>query len=303
MKDIISRFGWEQFLTAKIDMLSAYDSAKIMTTGHKVPVHHGKVAEGRFREWLSQFLPKRYGVTSGFIISQSMSASAKVPHFDVIIYDQIESPILWVDYNPDHSTQGHSMAIPAEYVKCVIEVKSSFSSRTMSDAINHLKELEPLLVGVDGDSDRYKIFLPPGFFSYVVFFELRNVYRNDRNGLIKMVDGVSLRGFSGGVILRGEKFNNKPTASLSLSHSNQEINFTKDRPSSDLFVGHYMTDFFQAENGVYYGANLSWSESNFARFAFDIIARLNGSYKVGYSSSEYAFGMSEIPETGKNWTR
>ena len=86
--------GWKQFLTSRKEMLDAHDRAREQAKAHKVETYHGNVAEAELRNWLSSFLPKRYGVTSGYIISPGLKSTQKVPHFDVVIYDQIESPVL-----------------------------------------------------------------------------------------------------------------------------------------------------------------------------------------------------------------
>lgn len=157
--------GWCQFLTARKNMLDSYDKARIQSRKHKVEAFHGKVAEAEFRKWLEHFLPKKYAVTSGYIISPGVSDNEKIPHFDVIIYEYLESPILWIEESPDMSSQGRSLAIPAEYVKGVIEVKSAFKKNTVKDAIEHLGELKKLMSGIDSINERYKIYLPKDFFS------------------------------------------------------------------------------------------------------------------------------------------
>lgn len=86
--------AWQQFLTAREKLLAEYDRALVHAQGQPVKTHHGVVGEAAVRDWLEQFLPGRYGVTSGFIKSQNPRA-AMTSHFDVIIYDQIEAPILW----------------------------------------------------------------------------------------------------------------------------------------------------------------------------------------------------------------
>jgi hypothetical protein len=130
--------GWEQFLTSRKEMLDAFDRAKVKAKAHEVEVYHGKVAEATFREWLSSFLPKRYGVTPGYIVSPGLQSTRDLPHFDVIIYDHLESPVLWIEGSPDSTAQGTSRAIPVEFVLCVLEVKSGFSSTTTGQAIEHL---------------------------------------------------------------------------------------------------------------------------------------------------------------------
>jgi len=50
--------GWKQFLTARHEVLSAYDKAR-MSSKRTVQTGHGNVAEAEFQKWLSDFLPKR----------------------------------------------------------------------------------------------------------------------------------------------------------------------------------------------------------------------------------------------------
>ena len=114
--------GWRQILTPRKEMLDAFDKARDQAKSSEVETYHGKVAEAEFRKWLTGFLPKSFGVTSGYIISAGLCSQDKIPHFDVIIFDALQSPILWIENNPDSSDQGRSRAIPVEYVKAVLEV-------------------------------------------------------------------------------------------------------------------------------------------------------------------------------------
>lgn len=125
--------GWRQFLTGRKEILDAYDKAREHAKAHETETYHGRVAEGAVRKWLAGFLPKRYGVTSGYIVSPGLASNVKLPHFDVIIYDQIESPVLWLEDNSDNSAQGRSLAVPVEYVLAVLEVKSNFAPREVTD--------------------------------------------------------------------------------------------------------------------------------------------------------------------------
>ena len=140
--------GWKQFLTARREMLDAFDRAREKARAHEVEVFHGKVAEAEFRKWLSAFLPKRYGVTAGYVISQGLKSSEKAPHFDVIIYDRLSLPVLWADENPIRF-QGTSLAIPCEYIKCVLEVKARFATNTVDEGLEHLRDLLPMMQGQD----------------------------------------------------------------------------------------------------------------------------------------------------------
>ena len=165
--------GWRQFHSSKERMLAEYDRARSLASIREVQTFHGNVAESELRRWLEGFLPKRFGVTSGYVISQGQRDTTKAPHFDVIIYDALESPVLWIEESSDLSPAGQARGIPAEYVRSVIEVKAAFSTRTVRDALEHLSELEPLLIGVDPSEERYKRYLPPSFFASTVFFEVR----------------------------------------------------------------------------------------------------------------------------------
>ena len=137
-------------------MLDNFDRAREQSRAHEVETYHGTVAEAEIRRWLGTFLPKKYAITSGYIVSPGIKSGEKLPHFDIIIYNAFESPILWVEDSADRSVQGRSLAIPVEYVSGVLEVKARLTSSTMTSALEHLADLKPLMDGYDGDSDRYK---------------------------------------------------------------------------------------------------------------------------------------------------
>ena len=108
--------GHREFIAEKHDLMRAFQSAREKAASRPLPaVEAGDVAEGVFRSWLEGFLPIRYGVTSGYIISSGLPASTPMKHFDVIIYDRLEAPVLWRDNNPDRSNQGLHRPIPVEH--------------------------------------------------------------------------------------------------------------------------------------------------------------------------------------------
>src|SRR5712692_3156052 len=187
--------GWKQVLLVRKNILDAYDDAREQARAHEVETFHGKVAEGACRDWLLGFLPKRYGVTSGYIISPGLPSVAKLPHFDVIVYEQLESPVLWVEENPDSSVQGRALAIPVEYVRMVLEVKSALSAATMRKALEHLGDLLPLMRGIDSNAERYKLHLPSDSFCGVLFMELRRQDASHEGTLSALREGIGLRGF------------------------------------------------------------------------------------------------------------
>lgn len=287
--------GWQQFLAERKSMLNAFDIARTHSKKHKVETSHGNVAEAEFRRWLGDFLPKRYAVTSGYIISPGISDLEKSPHFDVIIYEHLDSPILWIENNPDASKQGRSLAIPAEHVRAVIEVKSSFERRTVREAIDHFKELRKLLSGIDAQSERYKLHLPINFFWGLVFFDLKNNNERDFLALESLIEAVDLRGFYGGIILRGEGHAKDYAGKLNLVRSELPMTAIPSVENS-LLYGLNITKSREIRPDQHIGAMLQWMEPNFSGFAFDIVALLNGTYEQGRVSSFQAFGTSEWAE-------
>ncbi|MDF2953058.1 MAG: hypothetical protein OD816_000303 [Thermodesulfobacterium sp.] len=290
--------GWKQFLAAKQEMLYQYDLAKIYTEAHSVKVAHGKVAEAIFRKWLSEFLPKRFGVTSGRIISPAFKDDKKAPHYDVIIYDQLCSPVLWIEEIPDFSAQGKIRALPVEYVYAVIEVKANLTPKTASDAVKKLEELQPLLQKVDKLEERYKKYFPPNFCSAIVFFELKKDFEFNPKIFNNLIPEKLPRGYIGGLILKGEGLDINNTGRFHVLESKTPIQTTVGRDKESLLKGSPLSDSFKRKEEEYICLFLNWSPANFSMFAFDLIAILNGTFKPGYISSYY--GLSYLnPERNK----
>jgi hypothetical protein len=274
--------AWQQFLIAKKTMLAEYDQALAHAKEQPVSTHHGVVGEAAVRHWLGTFLPKRYGVTAGFVKSQGFTKAHQTGHFDVIIYDQLEAPTLWIEVNKDKSEAGRARIIPAEYVKAIIEVKAAFSRRTVREAGAKLTELEPLTVGVDPDGEKYPKFLPRSAVLAMLFFELRSSEAFDLEAL-NPLRGLELhRTFYGAVILRGEGLHPDDTGLVRLFHSN--LRHEEILPPNGLLGGMSMTSTTEL-NGQHLGAMLMWGDINFSDFAFDLLALLNGTYRRGFASS------------------
>ncbi|WP_312508961.1 DUF6602 domain-containing protein [Chryseobacterium culicis] len=279
--------GWKQFLIARDEMLSAYDRARELSRKRDVQTGHGVVAEAEFRKWLSNFLPKRYGVTSGYIISPGMPNSENFVHYDVIIYDQLESPILWVDDSSDSSAQGRSLAIPVEYVRGIIEVKSAFNKQSAKKAVEQLAKLKPLLANVEPKEHPLKLHLPANFFCATVFFELREKDEKDFAALDELIEAAALRGFYGGFILRTETLGKYYSGKLSFLQENSDV--VPDNKS----LSYWATSKCKKLANRYYKIQLDHFESYFSEFAFDLIALLKGTYNPNILSSLYGMGSTQ----------
>jgi hypothetical protein len=287
--------GWQQVLTARSELLDAYDRARTKARAHETETYHGRAAEAELRRWLSEFLPKRYGITSGYIISPGVASDERAPHFDVVIYDQLESPVLWIEDHSDVSHQGRSRAIPVEYVQCVLEVKASFSADTVRDAVNHLRDLTPLMLGQDAPDERYKMHLPPQFSCGLVFFELRTKHARSEAALRAVADAGTLRGFYGGTILRAEGHTKPLTGKLRLYISDTPVESSVQRGGPPL-TEFALSRTTPTAEGQHLGVDVFWSEMAFSEFAFDLIALMKGIYRINRVSSWYGQGSSQLEE-------
>ena len=245
-------------------------------------MHHGDVGEAAVRNWLIAFLPKRYGVTAGYVRSQGVPDSFQSSHFDVIVYDQLEAPTLWTEENRDKSQAGRARIIPAEHVGAIIEVKSAFHRRSVGDAAAKLRELTPLMTAEDAVGERYPRFLPATAVLAMLFFELRAADRNDVAALDQFREISFNRPFYGGVILRGEGLGQDDTGIVGPAISDEPMEpLITER---GLLWGTSLAGTIQKDSQLL-TAILMWSDTNFARFAFDLVALLKGTYIHGRVSS------------------
>jgi hypothetical protein len=278
--------GGRQFLSGRTEILTQFDRARELNSSRPVQTEHGNVGEAQIRKWLTDFLPQKYGVTSGFVVSQALSEDDRVPHFDVVIYDRLEAPVIWTTNNADNSEQGKSRAIPAEHVLCVLEVKSRYNASTARDALSHLQELQPMLSKLDDENERYKSFLPGGFRCGAVFMELDPNCPITVTPLTALSPGFDLRGFFGGAILRGHHSDASSTGRLELLVGDTPNANGFCMPGLGLSSNFAMTGPIRSDvTGRDFLVNLRWGRSEFGMLAFDLLAMLNGTYQGGRVSS------------------
>ena len=179
-----------------------------------------------------------------------------------------------------------------EHVRCVLEVKSTFSTSTVSAAIEHLADLLPLMRGPDDPEERYKLHLPATFCCGLVFFDLKQKQQFSEKALSNLIGGLKLRGFFGGIVLRGEGHAKDLTCNLSLLRSETPINSTIGKNKQSL-LNFGRTESVKITDNLYFSAMLMWTEPYFSQFSFDLIAMMQGTFKVGMISSWYGMGGSD----------
>lgn len=291
-----SSAAWDQFLIGKRSMLADYDRARSHSRNLPVQTSHGDVAEATFRAWLESFLPKRFGVTAGYIRGQRLRTRFDYAHFDVIIYDQLHAPILWIDENKDRSNAGRARIIPAEYVAAVLEVKSTFTSESVEAAAKKLRQLDPLMAGTDDPSDRYPTYLPTHSVLGIVFFELLREHARSVKTLETLRDLAELRrAFYCAIILRGEGLNEDHTGMVQMLAGDKPI-AAMERPQG--LLGNVTLAQSVEREGRHLSSMLMWSPIHFSDFAFNLLAIMNGTYRPGSVSSWHGLDMSKFPEPG-----
>ncbi|ABZ76201.1 hypothetical protein Shal_1635 [Shewanella halifaxensis HAW-EB4] len=295
MKDCYGQHGWKQFHRNRKDILDEFDKIYEQQANRPVKTAHGDAVEAYLRKWLSEFLPKKYAVTSGYIIPNLYDDSKILYHYDIIIYQVLEAPVLWTEGNYDNSQQGKYLAIPAKYVVAVYEVKSRLTKKSIVDSIDKLKEV-----------NSFKEQLPATYHSGVIYVDLKESEVNKKNLIKDLYKGVNAHGFIGGMVLRYES-DDTSTGVISLNSieapDSEDNLLPLAKKIDDLNI--YMTEngnaqFAESGGGatvVYTGEywavsksygvrhisnnvflSLSWSRSGFSEFCIRLINLLDGNY-------------------------
>lgn len=291
-------YGWKEFNQNRDNILNEFDRVKALIERRPIKTAHGVAVEAYIRNWLAEYLPKKYSVTSGYVIPDVFDFDYKLYHYDVIIYNKIESPILWVEGNLDDSDSGKSRAIPAKYVVAIYEVKSTLDKRNATDSITKLKEI-----------NSFATHLPQNFSSGSIFIELKKENISKRNILSELFEGNKIPGYWGGVILRCEIDPNmtglfafasgeggddgddgyspdvdlaKPLDELKI-YLQEDGNLTLEETGGGAKVVCTAPHTWSVtkEFGPYYREGstvlmLSWSHSKFAEFAIQVVSCLEG---------------------------
>ena len=287
--------GWKEFHRNRKDILAEFDKILEQTANRPIQVAHGQGVEAYIRKWLAEFLPKKYAVTSGYIIPNLYDDSGKIYHYDIIIYNYLEAPVLWTEGNQDNSEQGKYRAIPAKYVIAVYEVKARLTKSNATDALSKLNQTKDF-------SDQ----LNKNYSCGVIFIDLKKSDKNKESILKELYKGVNVIGFSGGLVLRFEEddtctglitsFNTEPNSEennhckpLAKAIDDLKIYLTEDGNLQIAETGSGVMCVATTENtwsvsklyGVNYkegvqSVNLNWSRSNFSEFCINLLSALDG---------------------------
>ena len=296
MDNCYGQHGWKEFHRNRKNILSEFDKILEQTVNRPIQVAHGQGVEAYIRKWLAEFLPKKYGLTSGYIIPNLYEDSGNIYHYDIIIYNQLDSPVLWTEENEDNSEQGKYRAIPAKHVVAIYEVKSRLTKKNVSDAFDKLNQTKHF-------SDQLHRFYSCG----VIFIELKE-NDNNRESIIKeLIKGKDIFGFVGGMVLRyegddtctalinifniepkeeGENKHYKPLAkpiddlniyltedgNLQLAEQGGGAKLIKTSKNNWSVSKQYCVIFNEGNKSV----RLIWSRNNFSDFCINLVSALEG---------------------------
>jgi hypothetical protein len=273
--------GWREFAAEKRDLIRAFQSAQEKAVSRPLKTEPGEVAEGVFRSWLEGFLPGRYGVTSGYIISAGLPDTQPVKHFDVIIYDKLESPVLWRENNPDKSTQGLHRPIPVEHVLAVLEVKSTLTRRSAMDAANKLRELLPLIKGPEEEETYYPKTLPRNFTCGSIYFR---VSVGESISVLEPLLIPELPNYLGAFVLSLAEDPLSDAAAFTMG----EVVDEPVEDSGKRIIERHASTRSCAIGGKHLRMYLTWGSNAFPYFAFDLINRMSGRQRAYYIPSMHA---------------
>lgn len=298
MKNCFGQHGWKEFNQNRKDILFELDRIIEKTQNRPIQVAHGQGVEAFIRKWLSEFLPKKFGITSGYIIPDLYNDSLKLYHFDIIIYNQLEAPILWTEGNFDQNEQGKYRAIPAKHVVSVYEVKSRLTKPNITEALKKL-----------GQTEGFVNQLNPLYSCGIIFIDLKETENNNKSIVKELIKGKDVFGFSGGVILRYEKDHScvgriklfdinkeekienqhlhlapiaKPIESLNIYITEDgNLQIAEQGAGAKIMVTSPSNWSVSKIYGVEYSEghkliNIGWSRSYFSDFCIDLISTLEG---------------------------
>jgi hypothetical protein len=295
MKNCFGMHGWKEFHRNRKNIIDEYDRIYEITENRPVRTAHGVGVEAYLRKWITEFLPKKWAITSGYIIPTLYKESPKLYHYDIIIYDALNAPVLWTEGNEDDSDQGKYRAIPAKYVACVLEVKSRLNPKNIKDMANKLSELKAV-------SEQ----LPNTFFSSGIFVDLKDMDNTKLSVLSSVHEFNRAHRFMEAMVLRYE---GDVSATGIVRLHKIDVTDKTDRqfdriakPIDNLAI--YMTEDGNVEIAEGGGgviavassnsswsmsktfsamhqvddllANITWSRNGFSEFCIDLISSLEG---------------------------
>lgn len=276
----LKHIGVDAFFAMRSQLLADFEVAKLRSSDDPVKVEHGNVGETQVRNWLKEFLPKKFGVCKGYIITSNLQYDGPLEEWDIIIFDELESPILFTKGQGNGGER--TRAIPIEYVRGVIEVKSNLNVESAKKATKKMKKLEKFIG--ENNSENYPTYLTNPFISSMIFLEVNidkfTTYRKALN-IISEINKEDKVPFIGALVLKSSK-NSEHSGYLQGTIGDLKAINTLEQPVFE------MSNIFQFKNEQYgcFGSTIGYTKNSFPDFTFDLLNYLNGK-KNNLKSSFY----------------
>jgi hypothetical protein len=257
-------------------LLAEYDIAIRQAKDDPVKVEHGNVGEAAFRAFLQEFLPKKFGVTKGYIITPELDYAGTLEEWDIIIYDALEAPVLFVRRTEDEKHSAGKRGIPVEFVRGVVEVKATLNPKSTSLVSEKLLKLRSFFRAArwkTGNKSTRNV-LPNAFRSYAVFFDTLVNTSANFNEAIGGLAPLWIEGpceFQGGLIIRGQSHPDY-SASVHYVFSNLDIHPKKILRGSCEFSEPFQSTLANLRLFTVCGG---FGKNEFWKFMIDMIHTLN----------------------------
>lgn len=280
MPERLKHVGVDSFFAERERLLNGYDEAKRQTADDAVKTEHGVAAEALLRKWLESFLPRRFGVCKGYIITTNLEYEGKLEEWDVLLYDAIESPVLFT-----RGAEGEGVepkrAVPVEHVRAVIEVKATLTPAMAKKCADKLLKLEQYMG--HNESPEYPKYVCNPFVCAAVFFETKvnslHEYRQALDKLTLLYEHAPIIPFMGSLVLRSHR---------NPDHSGYLQPIWSDEPTSlplpDVFEMSSPFRFPDGKHGAF--GTMAWTVNEYPTFLFDFLASIRGT-RSGRLSSFY----------------
>ena len=262
-------------------LLDQYDKAVKEADADPVKTEHGVAAEAIFRNFLANFLPKKFGVTKGHILSPTLKREFEtLEEWDIIVYDALESPVYAVRRTANDHESGGRRVIPIEHVRAVIEVKATFNRKSAENAVNKLLKLDKYGTGGSSLDEGSMIgLLHERCFRTVVFFETNVETPQQFANALDCLSPLTVESeipWSGGLIIRGHTCHNCSARLDRVETIRPEHELLARGIETGKLLGSYHAQDVGTDLNVYMGSH-GFGENEFWRFMQVFLAILKGS--------------------------
>ncbi len=279
MSETKSHIGIDSFFAERDRLLFDYTIAKKQTSDDAVKTEHGNVAEVLARDWLQSFLPKRFGVCKGYIITPCLfMEEQELEEWDIVVYDAMESPVLFTRGSGSELRQ----AIPVEHVRAVIEVKATLTPMMAEKCAKKLLKLKRYIG--ENDSSNYPLFLCKPFVCAAMFFETKVKTLSEYRKALDQLTSLCKNNFPfmGSLVLKSQTYP---------EHSGYLKVFDESFMSTNNPLRQEMSSFSSSDGKHGLLGTFGYAVNNYPAFLFDFLALLRGTFQKERVSSFYGLDL------------